>query len=118
MIFNLGSSIGPRRQELFIQIVEAWLSTSADDREVIHGRAGNDRLMLMHPGFIGQDVSAKLDDLQALEKQSLIVGEMTSSMDCVVEPHPKVIETIRLQMRPGEAPRDVMQRVYFPGSHA
>ena len=98
---DLGNRIGPRRHELFKEICTAWFGTEADDRQVIRGLSGDDMVRLLHPGFSGRNVSATLDDLRALESEQLIILRMTGKhADCELEPHPKVIETLRDAAKP------------------
>src|SRR5688500_15225090 len=62
---QIGVALGPRRTELFQRIVNAWLSTDADDRQPVRGLSGDDRIRLLPPGLGGQEVYASIDDPRA-----------------------------------------------------
>jgi hypothetical protein len=96
---TLADLIGPRRAALFREIMGAWLSTAADDRQPIDGRAidGGIRLLhLLHPRFSGRDVTARPEDIDALVTQGLLTQSISSGYgDRTIEPSRRIIQALQ-----------------------
>jgi hypothetical protein len=106
---QIGDVLEPRLRELFKTMLRAWMNTSPDNPEAIDGVAGGDVLLLQHPGLAGQDVSASMEDLRALEGQRLILLTATSKGDCRIEPHRYVLEMLQQ--------KDAPPPIGFPSGH-
>jgi len=69
---NTGGKIGPRRASLLVAMLVAYFSTSDDDRQDFDGLRGDNTNTILHPGLVGQRLTASDDDLQALADEGFV----------------------------------------------
>jgi hypothetical protein len=105
---TLGDRIGPKRAELFREIFQAWLSTTADDRQPIEARAMDGDLRLLHPGFSGRDVTVRFEDVDALVAEGLLSQAVYSVQgDRRIEPSRGAIDAFRASQQPTSRERRI-----------
>jgi len=105
---SLTDRIGPKRTELFREILQAWASTAADERQPIEARAMAGNFLLLHPGFGGRDVKAQPKDIAALVAEDLLTQSVTGTRgDRRIEPSRRVIEALRARQESAEPKRPI-----------